>query len=112
MCHSLGGIIVKTALFQANSKSRYKAILGDTIGTIFIGTPHQGSGFANVADVAQQIARVVLFKPKAIVTGLKRNCHQLFETANNFADVSGNIKVFCFYETKRPEVGLNQPYKC
>jgi hypothetical protein len=106
VCHSLGGIVVKTALFQAKSKDRYNAILEDTIGTIFVGTPHQGSGFANVADVAQQIARVVLYKPKAILTGLKKNCHQLFETASNFADVSGNIKIFCFYETMRPEVGL------
>jgi len=95
---------VKTALFQANSKMRYKAILQDTIGTIFVGTPHQGSGYADVADVAQQIARVVLFKPKAILTGLKKNCNQLFETANNFADVSGNIRIFSFYETMRPEV--------
>lgn len=61
---------------------------------------------ASVADLAQQIARVALFRPKAILTGLKKNCHQLFETANNFADVSGNIKVFSFYETVRPEVSL------
>lgn len=60
----------------------------------------------NVADIAQKIAKVVGFAPKAILTGLKKNCNQLFEIASNFGDVSGNIKIFCFFETTRPEVSL------
>jgi len=43
IAHSLGGIIVKQALFLARIEPQYTSICKYTIGIVFFGTPHRGS---------------------------------------------------------------------
>jgi len=49
ICHSLGGLLVKHMLGQARHKGNSKARIPErTAGILFLGTPHQGSGVANI----------------------------------------------------------------
>ncbi len=51
ICHSLGGLMVKKMLSVARDKSgTKKAVLTRTVGVLFLGTPHQGSGVANIVN--------------------------------------------------------------
>lgn len=41
--HSLGGILIKQALVNAQANRKHKGIIDATFGLVFIGTPHGGS---------------------------------------------------------------------
>ncbi|TRX98049.1 hypothetical protein FHL15_001259 [Xylaria flabelliformis] len=66
VCHSLGGIIVKrqALVYSASRTGRHinhlHSIYVSTYGILFFGTPHQGSGTANLATFAQRIVDVLL----------------------------------------------------
>ncbi|KAF8245685.1 hypothetical protein K440DRAFT_603397, partial [Wilcoxina mikolae CBS 423.85] len=57
VAHSLGGIIVKDG---AKYKEEYRSILPATRGIIFLGTPHRGSKFASLGEIARRVAAAVL----------------------------------------------------
>ena len=82
--------------------SRYTSILQSTTGIIFLGTPHQGSSVANVADIAASIASAMLpgisFMNKPLIRSLKQDTKGLFETAGDFANVCSGIQIYNVYE--------------
>ncbi|RVD82231.1 uncharacterized protein DFL_006664 [Arthrobotrys flagrans] len=109
VCHSLGGIVVKTALVEAQIIPQYQPILTQTVGVIFLGTPHTGSAIATVADIGARIAGVVLPdaimpKNRTLIKSLRKDSSRLFETAGRFANVCGDMKIFNMYESL-PMVG-------
>jgi hypothetical protein len=55
--HSLGGIIVKELLSYADSSRErdFLDIVEDTKAVVFMGTPHRGSGTANIGETARRI---------------------------------------------------------
>lgn len=94
---------MKTALVQANNNERYTSILRSTIGVLFVGTPHQGSRYANIADLAGKIAEAVsvgAYSRKAAISGLKKNCDSLYERASTFGNICKGVRVFGFYEAR------------
>ncbi|KAK6528437.1 hypothetical protein TWF281_009678 [Arthrobotrys megalospora] len=104
VCHSLGGIVVKTALVEAQIIPQYQPILIQTVGVIFLGTPHTGSAIATVADIGARIAGVVLPdaimpKNRTLIKSLRKDSSRLFETAGRFANVCGDMKIFNMYES-------------
>jgi hypothetical protein len=57
--HSLGGLVIKSGMIQAMSLGdplRMK-LLNTITGVVFVGTPHQGSSLASVADKLRLILR-------------------------------------------------------
>ena len=50
--HSLGGLVIKSGMTQAQvlGDLRRLALLETISGVVFVGTPHQGSNLATVAD--------------------------------------------------------------
>jgi hypothetical protein len=103
ICHSLGGIVVKTALIEARLNSRYTSILDSTKGILFMGTPHQGSGVANIADIAATIGSVMLpgvlfMANQPLIRSLKKDCDYLFERAGQFANISSGIQIYNVHE--------------
>ncbi|KAF3187996.1 hypothetical protein TWF788_001459 [Orbilia oligospora] len=109
VCHSLGGIVVKTALVEAQIIPQYQPILIQTIGVIFLGTPHTGSAIATVADIGARIAGVVLPdaimpKNRTLIKSLRKDSSRLFETAGRFANICGEMRIFNMYESL-PMVG-------
>ncbi|KAK6504696.1 hypothetical protein TWF481_006635 [Arthrobotrys musiformis] len=104
VCHSLGGIVVKTALVEAQIIPQYQPILTQTVGVIFLGTPHTGSAVATVADIGARIAGVVLPdaimpKNRTLIKSLRKDSSRLFETAGRFANICGDMKIFNMYES-------------
>jgi hypothetical protein len=82
----------------------YTSILNSTIGVIFLGTPHHGSGLASIGDVAARIGEAVLpssvwHSNRPLLGSLRKNCDGLFEKASEFMNVSEKIKIYSFFET-------------
>ncbi len=72
------------------------------MGIIFLGTPHQGSGVANIGEIAAAIAGAVLpgaqIFNRGLIGDLKRNSDTLFETSNRFANICSGMKIYSFHE--------------
>lgn len=57
--HSLGGLVIKSGMTQAQALRDPKrlALLERIAGVVFVGTPHQGSNLATVADMLHPLLR-------------------------------------------------------
>ncbi|KAI1482378.1 TPR-like protein [Daldinia eschscholtzii] len=75
ICHSLGGLVVKEALIEANQDIIYRPILEATRLLVFFATPHRGGNYANIGDV---VAKIVKFG-----SGNRRNNKLLDELKRN-----------------------------
>ncbi|KEZ43682.1 hypothetical protein SAPIO_CDS4299 [Scedosporium apiospermum] len=71
ICHSLGGLLVKEALITSSQYHAHErhppvaAIYSNTIGVIFLGTPHRGSGKRAYGEILSKIAKLTLRRPNA-----------------------------------------------
>ncbi|KAK6535531.1 hypothetical protein TWF694_001986 [Orbilia ellipsospora] len=109
VCHSLGGIVVKTALVEAQIIPQYQPILTQTVGVIFLGTPHTGTSVATVAEIGAKVASAVLPdaimpRNRTLIKSLRKDSSRLFETAGRFANICGDMKIFNMYESL-PTIG-------
>ncbi|PWY82400.1 hypothetical protein BO83DRAFT_413986 [Aspergillus eucalypticola CBS 122712] len=98
--HSFGGIIIKEAICLAETDKQYRDILDDTIGIIFLGTPHQGS---NVSQFGAFIARLtwVFGSSTILLKGLYRDNPPLSDLQERFMSVirrRKDIKLVTMYE--------------
>lgn len=52
VCHSLGGVLTKALLrkSQDTDVEEYKGIIENTLGVVFLATPHSGTSLANYAN--------------------------------------------------------------
>ncbi|KAI9764475.1 MAG: hypothetical protein M1840_008401 [Geoglossum simile] len=99
--HSLGGIVIKQALFQARVEQRYNSISESTIGIIFLGTPHRGSEKAAYGKVLATVATVALNKPPPrLVNVLQVNSEALMRLTTDFRLQLPKYQVYSFYEMK------------
>lgn len=100
------------ALVQAKLGEKYNSIYIATYGIAFFGTPHRGSTYAGIGDIAAKIVRVVLRNPSnTFMRALKRNEPYASELFENFQQQSEKYHFLSFYET-RPlkKVGLVSIY--
>ncbi|NEP23933.1 NACHT domain-containing protein [Moorena sp. SIO3I6] len=58
--HSMGGLLVKKMLSSAKNLEKYKGILEQTKGIVFLATPHTGSHLANLIDNIGVLARTTV----------------------------------------------------
>ncbi|OCK79674.1 hypothetical protein K432DRAFT_354452 [Lepidopterella palustris CBS 459.81] len=99
--HSLGGIVIKQALFQAKIEPRYNSISESTIGIVFLGTPHRGSEKAVYGKVLASLATTLLNKPSPrLVKALQVNSEALMRLTTDFRFQLPKYQVYSFYETK------------
>ncbi|KAI0805388.1 ribonuclease-like protein p/mrp subunit [Xylaria sp. FL0064] len=120
VCHSLGGIIVKRALVYSASRTgnhinHLRSIYISTYGILFFGTPHQGSGAANLATFAQRIIDVLL--PSKLVDSqaqlldaLKEGSEVLQEITDNFAPLMRDLRIYFFWEQEKTDLGYKLDY--
>jgi len=107
IAHSLGGIVVKQALFQARLESRYQSIKDATSGLIFMGTPHRGSDKATYGKVLANVAQFVCHRPpQRLLTALQTNSDVLYRLTTDFRFQLPDYEVCSFYE-QRPMTGLS-----
>lgn len=101
IAHSLGGIIVKQALVWAAREPQYQSIKDHTLGIVFFGTPHRGSGKANYGKILANVAAGVMHKPKSkLIDALQSNSDTLMKLTSEFKFEAPNIEIMTFYETK------------
>ncbi|KAN0071003.1 TPR-like protein [Elaphomyces granulatus] len=99
--HSLGGIVIKQALFQARIEPQYQVISEATVGIIFLGTPHRGSEKASYGKVLAKVATTVMHKPApALVNALRANSDALMRLTTDFRFQLPQYQVCSFYEMK------------
>jgi protein SERAC1 len=57
--HSMGGLVVKQMLNTAETMNieRYKQFIANNIGVVFIATPHDGAGIANLVNFFKPVFR-------------------------------------------------------
>ncbi|KAI1807579.1 TPR-like protein [Daldinia bambusicola] len=77
ICHSLGGLVVKEALIEANQDETYRPILQATRLLVFFSTPHRGGNYANIGRF---FARLVRFgsgnrHDNRLLDELRKNSH-------------------------------------
>ncbi|KAI0466974.1 ribonuclease-like protein p/mrp subunit [Xylaria cf. heliscus] len=120
ICHSLGGIIVKRALVYSASRTgrhinHLHSIYVSTYGILFFGTPHQGSGTANLATFAQRIVDVLV--PSKLVDtqaqlldALKEGSEVLQEITDNFAPLMKDLRIYFFWEQEKTDLGYKLDY--
>ncbi|KAI1182505.1 ribonuclease-like protein p/mrp subunit [Nemania serpens] len=120
ICHSLGGIIVKRALVYSASRTsshinHLHSIYVSTYGILFFGTPHQGSGQANLAMSVQRIIDVILPSKlldtqAQLLDALKEGSELLQEITDNFAPLMKDIRVYFFWEQEKTDLGYKLDY--
>ncbi|KAH7115658.1 hypothetical protein EDB81DRAFT_669134 [Dactylonectria macrodidyma] len=95
VAHSLGGIIVKDAIFRSEvCRQRTKLI-------VFLGTPHRGSSYADWAQIASRLACLALQHSNQTITrALEVNSEVLDRIHEGFTDIAhaSRIKVHSFQE--------------
>ncbi|KAK0752375.1 hypothetical protein B0T18DRAFT_89581 [Schizothecium vesticola] len=103
VCHSLGGIVVKHAMIEAQLNPRYLGIRTSTAGIVFLATPHQGSNAANfgniIAGVANAVTPGISFLNRDMIRDLKKGSPALFEISSKFSNICTGISIHTFYET-------------
>ncbi|KAI3113481.1 hypothetical protein CBS147333_2919 [Penicillium roqueforti] len=115
VCHSLGGLVCKDALFQSRQRPEphLHNILDCTRGIIFLGTPHHGASFAKLAEVVSRSIGLLKQTNSKIVDVLKRDSEVLARIQDGFHTMikahstaeTPPIEVTCFYE-ELPVLGV------
>lgn len=110
VAHSLGGIVLKRALFMAKLDKDYRDIFEDTAGILFFGTPHMGKG-ASETDVilgamldqilqATGLSRLIGKTRAEYHASLTAGSSYIREKNYDFSLISTKINIVNIYETK------------
>lgn len=98
--HSLGGLLVKQILRLSHDfgyNGRWSNIVRNTVGIIFIATPHSGSNLANLGSALR------LYRSTKLTNDLKADCPHLRELGmwySKYADDLG-ISTKAYYEKEK-----------
>lgn len=98
IAHSLGGIVVKSALVYANRPgSEFQEIMRATVGLVFFATPHQGSERATSGQIVRNIAMLTLENDKRLKS-LNHDSEWLQLQLELYKTISADSKTYTFYE--------------
>ncbi|XP_054708699.1 protein SERAC1-like [Uloborus diversus] len=103
--HSMGGLLVKQILLEANSsKGKDNLLSKNTVGVIFYSVPHKGSGIASWFHFAPRI-----FLPSIDILQLQKETPSLLSLHENFKRfvLQNNVAILSFGETKKSSWGLS-----
>ncbi|MCJ1396455.1 hypothetical protein MMC18_009345 [Xylographa bjoerkii] len=100
VAHDLGGIIVKRALVEAKLDDTYTSIRNATYGIAFFGTPHKGSNFAKLGNLAVSIIKSLLRQPSnSFMQALIKDSLFSNNLADDFRHCLEDYYVLSFFET-------------
>ncbi|KAI3327357.1 hypothetical protein HD806DRAFT_531930 [Xylariaceae sp. AK1471] len=110
VAHSMGGLVVANALSRSYGTDVAKQGIADqTIGTLFLGTPFEGSSKAKYASIALAIVKYVLATQPASVNDLEERSKTLTGINHLFAQFlkrrdrsqdKPHLEVACFFEER------------
>jgi hypothetical protein len=99
------------ALVLASQETLFKHIFDSTIGVIFFGTPHQGSGVANYATTIARVSSSIALKPApGLLQSLKHESPKLAQLTGDFKQLLDlkPISIVSFYETRTMKIVLGK----
>lgn len=104
VAHSLGGIVVKSALLHSNSThpghlKEHRAIKTSTYGIIFMGTPHQGSESATWGMRLVGVASIFVHTNDSLLKNLAKDSEILENVLAYYAGISSDFVTKFAYET-------------
>ncbi|KAL7910136.1 hypothetical protein GGI35DRAFT_469048 [Trichoderma velutinum] len=89
LCHSLGGIVVKSALVEGTLDPAYGSIVKSTRLLVFFATPHLGGNYSGIGDIAAKIVRTGLGTPSNdLLDGLKAGSRDIVEKESAVLNLS------------------------
>ncbi|KAI8633627.1 hypothetical protein F5Y19DRAFT_461965 [Xylariaceae sp. FL1651] len=110
VAHSMGGLVVANALSRSYGTDVAKQGIADqTIGTLFLGTPFEGSAKAKYASIALAIVKYVLVTQPASLSDLEERSRKLTDINHSFAQFlqrrdrsqdKPHLEVACFFEER------------
>jgi len=110
VCHSLGGLIVKRAMVQAQQSRTYERLLKSVYGLVFFATPHRGGNNTELGDIAARIARfVVRTESNSYLEALRSNTFFAEALRYDFRNRQEDFLILTFYETRPTKAGIVSP---
>ncbi|KAJ9654852.1 hypothetical protein H2201_008926 [Coniosporium apollinis] len=102
IAHSLGGLVCEEALVLSNKREDLQSILANTLGVIFMGTPHGGAYLAHWGDTVAKYVNIFRGTNRDILKNLQPGSSDLQRVEEDFQHMlrreNVKLKVFCFYE--------------
>jgi hypothetical protein len=103
VAHSLGGIVVKSALIcselaRQGHLEAHHAIRLSTYGLFFLGTPHQGTDKASWGEILVSVASVFIHTNQNLLQHLGRDSEWLQQQLVQFASISNDFVTKFGYE--------------
>ncbi|MCJ1453499.1 hypothetical protein MMC28_003846 [Mycoblastus sanguinarius] len=104
VAHSLGGIVVKSALIHSDAARKgaleeHQWIKLSTHGIFFMGTPHQGGNGVYFGETMLKVASIFIKADNKILKHLERDLEWLQQQLGQYAPVSSDFVTKFAYET-------------
>jgi protein SERAC1 len=102
VAHSLGGLVCEQALLLSDATRRVDSITNNTIGVLFMGTPHYGSSLASWGSILAKFSRTFRATNTEIVGTVERGSADLQRVGEEFQRMLHRqdivIDIVCVYE--------------
>ncbi|KAI0439883.1 hypothetical protein F4803DRAFT_529566 [Xylaria telfairii] len=104
VAHSLGGLVVKSALIHSDAARQdalyeHRSIKTSTYGVIYIGTPHQGGNGVQLGRVLVNVASIFIAADDRILKHLERDSEWLQQQLSQYNPISNQFVTKFAYET-------------
>ncbi|KAF9889345.1 hypothetical protein FE257_007455 [Aspergillus nanangensis] len=109
--HSLGGLVIKQALLNAQEDPKYTSIRTGTSGLVFFGTPHHGTKGVELGKIAAKVARFVGkgHASNDLLDCLEQNSLFTRQMSSRFCHQLEDYRVVSFIEGKEVFLGGSGP---
>ncbi|EXM13252.1 hypothetical protein FOTG_18293 [Fusarium oxysporum f. sp. vasinfectum 25433] len=103
IAHSLGGIVVKSALIHSDAARQgalleQRSIKLSTYGILFMGTPHQGGNGVQLGRILANVASVFVATDDRLFKHLERDSEWLLQQLGQYGPISGEFVTKFAYE--------------
>ncbi|KAI6080132.1 hypothetical protein F4821DRAFT_266190, partial [Hypoxylon rubiginosum] len=104
VAHSLGGIVVKSALIHSDAARQgaqyeHRSVKTSTYGILFMGTPHQGGNGVQLGRALVNIASIFVAADDRILKHLERDSEWLQQQLGQYGPISSDFVTKFAYET-------------
>ncbi|KAB5514886.1 hypothetical protein GE09DRAFT_980434, partial [Coniochaeta sp. 2T2.1] len=111
VAHSLGGIVVKSALIHADTARQgalleHRSIKVSTYDIIFMGTPHQGGNGVQLGKLLVNIASMFVAADDNLLRHLERDSEWLQQQLGQYGPIGGDFVTKFAYEEYKTSTAL------
>ncbi|KAI0865927.1 hypothetical protein F4860DRAFT_200414 [Xylaria cubensis] len=102
VCHSIGGLVVKSALVKAKRHEELRTLVYACHGITFFATPHRGSSYLSMSHLRESIQHLLFLErplPRSITDELRLGYRPLLKLHDAFTDIASELRLWTFYET-------------